>query len=72
MPAQWNTFEYAVASYFSKAPARGAKDAAKFLAAQYLIATAPAQTQFGQMTLVPKIDILINAFEGVFSANENL
>lgn len=70
MPAQWNIFEQSVATYFRTAPAAGAKEAAKFLAAQYLIATAPAQTQFGQTTLVPKIDILINAFEGVFSANE--
>ena len=70
MPAQWNTFEQSVAAYFRTAPAGSAKESAKFLAAQYLIATAPAQTQFGQTTLVPKIDILINAFEGVFSANE--
>ena len=70
MPAQWNTFEQAVATYFRTAPATGAKDAAKFLATQYLIATAPAQTQFGQTTLVPKIDILIDAFSGVFSVNE--
>jgi hypothetical protein len=70
MPAQWNTFEQAVATYFRTAPATSAKDAAKFLATQYLIATAPAQTQFGQTTLVPKIGILIDAFEGVFSANE--
>jgi hypothetical protein len=70
MAAQWSIFEQLVTTYFTTTPSRSAKESAIFLANAYISATATAQTPFGNTTLIPRLDILIEAFESTFSSNE--
>ncbi len=70
MAAQWSIFEQSVTTYFTTTPARNATESAIFLTNAYISATITAQTSFGNTTLVPRPDILIEAFESTFTSNE--
>ena len=70
MPANWPLFESTVSAYWSNPPRYITSEmAAAFITAAYIAATVPAQTQSGNITIVPKPKILYNGFLAMLQQN---
>jgi hypothetical protein len=70
MPANWGLFESTVSAYWSKPPPNITSEiAAAFITAAYIAATGPAQTSFGNITIVPKPKILYKGFLSMLQQN---
>ena len=72
MAVNWTLFEQSVTSYWSTPiPGKTEKKTAAFMASTYVATTMLAQTQFGNMPIIPKPNILYNGFMNLYENNIN-